>query len=113
MGKGGTRQLHPQLCVRAETESQNLPRLQARKPTIAIQVACYQARSNTHAHHEGASFGAERDRDALEAHWFTYNERMPVESAVNAVADRAMSYRSVDRWPVADHALDELGKRPM
>lgn len=35
-------------------------------------------------------------RVEAQAHWFTYNERMPVESCVNAVADLALDFSDSD-----------------
>merc|ERR1712060_52807 len=36
-------------------------------------------------------------RVEAQAHWFTYNERMPVESCVNAVADMALDFSDSDK----------------
>jgi len=36
-------------------------------------------------------------RVEAQAHWFTYNERMPVESCVHAVADMALDFSDSDR----------------
>merc|ERR1712113_860882 len=36
-------------------------------------------------------------RVEAQAHWFTYNERMPVESCVNAVADLALDFSDSDK----------------
>jgi 20S proteasome subunit alpha 5 len=36
-------------------------------------------------------------RVECQAHWFTYNERMPVESCVNAVADMALDFSDSDK----------------
>merc|ERR1712039_858995 len=35
-------------------------------------------------------------RVEAQAHWFTYNERMPVESCVNSVADLALDFSDSD-----------------
>merc|ERR1712232_1103151 len=36
-------------------------------------------------------------RVEAQAHWFTYNERMPVESCVNSVADMALDFSDSDK----------------
>merc|ERR1712056_113181 len=36
-------------------------------------------------------------RVEAQAHWFTYNERMPVESCVNSVADLALDFSDSDK----------------
>merc|ERR1719145_142794 len=36
-------------------------------------------------------------RVEAQAHWFTYNERMPVESCVNSVADLALEFSDSDK----------------
>jgi len=36
-------------------------------------------------------------RVEAQAHWFTYNERMPVESCVNSVADMALDFSDADK----------------
>merc|ERR1712187_331759 len=36
-------------------------------------------------------------RVEAQAHWFTYNERMPVESCVNAIADLALDFSDSDK----------------
>merc|ERR1712032_1201727 len=36
-------------------------------------------------------------RVEAQAHWFTYNERMPVESCVHAVADMALDFSDSDK----------------
>ena len=43
-----------------------------------------------------------------EAHWFTYNERMPVESNVHAISDLALDFSDSDR----DKKKATLGSRP-
>merc|ERR1712099_77611 len=36
-------------------------------------------------------------RVEAQAHWFTYNERMPVESCVNSVADMALDFSDTNK----------------
>jgi len=36
-------------------------------------------------------------RVEAQAHWFTYNERMPVESCVNSIADLALDFSDTDK----------------